>query len=528
MNFTRKELTHLTKNFFRSIFSASFLTVLTVLLLSNCSHAASSNKNSPETTYGVIVDCGSSGTRAHIYEWDTSLDFPDLLNKIEPMRDDKSKDGKAVSMKITPGLSSLKNNPSAASDYMKPIVDFIYEKVPKRSYKSTSIYMMATAGMRLLDEPTQLKILGDIANDLKGKHEFAKVKISVISGSAEGMYQWITVNSKLRRFAPKETDTVGVIEMGGSSIQVTYQLKPKTFSLVIDRLKGSPEAKIAFTNQIVEPELSREAVGYPYKLVSATFLGLGSNSARDAYVDLLIHHKLNRHHWFNQFFFKKRPFLSEESPQLVLKDPCLPTGATEKVERPTKMLDSDQSSGQTVGFNIEAGDETFVVTIQGESNYALCRLQLADLLSRAKNEKLNCKPGQACSMSLLKSKFIPYDHEEFIGLSELYYTTNEMLNISGIYDRTLMIRKGFEVCSKNFDALKSEFSKLFSEDPDRVREECFKAVWIETFLADGLKMPFNYKKLLTVGKINSDDIDWTLGAVLDNSLAIERAAEASD
>lgn len=525
-------------------FLALFAITLFALSLTSPSQAAS--KNGPkiirpyegETTYGVIVDCGSSGTRVHIYEWDTSLEFPDLLNKIEPMRvkdGPKSDASKAVSMKIQPGLSSLKDNPSRASDYMKPIIDFIYEKIPKKSYKSTSIYMMATAGMRLLDKSTQEKILEDIAKDLRYRHEFAKVRISVISGATEGLYQWITVNSKLQRFAPQDMSTLGIIEMGGSSIQVAYQLKLKTWRVVMETLekKDTRELKQIFLDNVVQPELSREIPGYEFKKVfSATFLGLGSNSAREAFIDLLIHHKLDRHKWANIFFHnglfgsKRQPFLDSNN-QVQVEDPCLPIGATEIIDRPKKMLDPAYNSHQSVGFNVEAGDETFKVKIVGGSNYLMCRLQLADLLTRAKREKLNCKEGESCSMSLLQNKFIPYEHVDFVGLGELYHTTNLMLDVAGRYDRLKMIRKSIDICSKKYDTLKLKFHELHEKDPARVRQECFKAVWIETFLSDGLKMPYNYHKTITVGKIHGDEIDWTLGAVLDKSLAIERAAEAN-
>lgn len=440
---------------------------------------------------------------------------------------DESGVSKAVSMKIKPGLSSLKNNPARASDYMKPIIDFISDKIPKKSHKSTSIYMMATAGMRLLNEQTKRNILDDIAKDLRYNHEFAKVRIAIIPGSAEGMYQWITVNSKMRRFAQLGTNTVGVIEMGGASIQVTYQLRSETFRFVMNNLRYSEEAKLAFSDQIVEPELSREAIGYPYKLFSVTFLGLGSNSARDSYIDLLIHHKLNRYKLFNiKFPFFKQPSLDPEKP-IVLTDPCLPKGATETVERPTKMLDPAHNRHKSIGFSIEANDKTFKATVIGKSNYLECRWKLNDLLSRAKKEKLNCKQGETCPMSLLENEFIPYEHENFVGLSEFFYTSDEMLNSAGMYNRWKMMIKSYHLCSETYQELVSKFSDLNKSDPDRVRNECFKAVWIETFLSDGLKLPMDYDKLITIGKINSDEIDWTLGAVLDKSLAIERAAEAN-
>ena len=79
-----------------------------------------------------------------------------------------------------------------------------------------------------------------------------------------------------------------------------------------------------------------------------------------------------------------------------------------------------------------------------------------------------------------------------------------------------------KICEMKYEDLKARFPK---EDSKIRLTACFRAVWANVFLIHGLKMPKDYEKLKTVSKINGADIDWTLGAVLDKSLAIEEAVD---
>lgn len=314
--------------------------------------------------------------------------------------------------------------------------------------------------------------------------------------STEGVYQWITVNSKLQRFAQKETKTLGVIKMDRFSIQIDYELESQTPGLILDRLKYSSKAQSAFLDSIsyLDEKSITGSVSHPYKLFSVTFPGLGSDSARDAYVDLLIHNKLKRKRWFNQFFRKQEPDLDPVNG-IVLQNPCLPTGSFEMLKRPKKMLDAASRGRQTVGFNIKDGDETFTATIIGGSNDVKCRMQLASLLSLAKEERLNCEKAGSCSMSLLVENFIPYDQEKFVGLGAFVDITNEM-GLKYNYNHKDMIKAISKICRKNYDELVTEFSDLNKRSPFKARNLCFYATWIEVVLEHGLKMPSAYENFI--------------------------------
>lgn len=480
-----------------------------------------------DQTYGVIVDCGSSGTRAHIYQWDSILEYPELLHDIGPSRGAK---GEPLSLKIRPGLSSLADNPASSSDYIKPILDFIIEHIPESRHPYTGIYILATAGMRLLDEQTQKDIMTDIANYVKENYRFARVRTSVISGADEGMYQWISVNSKARRFLEKETDsktkTFAVIEMGGASAQVTYQLRRGMEGVQATQLPAS--ALEDYYDQTVEPAISRSnLIEHTYRLHSTTFLGFGSASAREAYLDLLIkeHQKFHSLLAWPTKLFKSCFGLSGMDDEIAdtVDDPCMPVGyLSDRMKKPKAMF---AVRNKTIGFIADEDDneKNFFYKLRGRGNYAKCKRLVERMLKLAKKEGLNCKPHESCTMSLIGTKFVPFKRYDFVAIGDIFHTTNIMLRSSGVYDHNKIVTKTKTICETPYNELQQKYPNL--QDQSRYYLECFKAVWVDTFLVKALRMPEDFEMLKTINSIGGDELDWTLGAVLDKSLAIERATE---
>ena len=73
-----------------------------------------------DTRYAVVVDCGSSGTRAIVYSWPANVSSSaatDIALGVRPLR---APDGRPLSKRIRPGLASVRRNPNEASDYMQP------------------------------------------------------------------------------------------------------------------------------------------------------------------------------------------------------------------------------------------------------------------------------------------------------------------------------------------------------------------------------------------------------------------------
>lgn len=50
------------------------------------------------------------------------------------------------------GISEYATTPGKASDYMYPLLSFAAEHIPKAKHQETPLYILCTAGMRVLPE----------------------------------------------------------------------------------------------------------------------------------------------------------------------------------------------------------------------------------------------------------------------------------------------------------------------------------------------------------------------------------------
>ncbi|PNJ77048.1 ENTPD4 isoform 11, partial [Pongo abelii] len=110
-----------------------------------------------------------------VYCWPRHNGNPRDLLDIRQMRD---KNRKPVVMKIKP------------------------EHVPRAKHKETPLYILCTAGMRILPESQQKAILEDLLTDIPVHFDFlfSDSHAEVISGKQEGVYAWIGINFVLGRF----------------------------------------------------------------------------------------------------------------------------------------------------------------------------------------------------------------------------------------------------------------------------------------------------------------------------------------
>lgn len=459
-----------------------------------------------ELNYGVVVDCGSSGSRAHIFTWNKS----NKVTNIELLR--STLDQKPLNKHITPGISSFRDNPEEVSSYMVPIMRFLSETIPQDRHKDTPISFLATAGLRLLDEATQKKILTTITNDLRQRYNFPNIKSQLISGEIEGIYSWLSLNSRKVYESSDTIKSIGMIEVGGASTQVAFELSPEVENTILKNLDNN-DAITAFKNEQVRLNLgSKQSI----RLFATTFLGLGVNSARESLIDLLVRDNLER--------TGKWPSQSKLSNfEIQLNDPCLTVGSREVIRRPTTLF---RSSQQSIGFVARHQEEEFTARLYGVGNFQECYKLLERVLRVVKNERLNCLPEQkVCSMQLLGNAFIPYDHFAFVGLSEMFFTTDAMMNSAGFFNRSHIYSETNRICATEYNKLLEMYTHHDIKYDDRILYECFKATWILALLNDfGFKMPQDYNRFQTVDRLDGQEIDWTIGAMISEvSLGMDTA-----
>jgi len=131
-------------------------------------------------------------------------------------------------LKLKPGLSSYGKNPPAAQESISKLIDYAKKIVPMSQWKDTPVHVQATAGLRSIPENEAEQVLEEVRNFIENTgFRFERKWAKVISGSQEGINGWMAANYLLGVFssssqsevAPK---TTGVVEMGGTSLQLTY------------------------------------------------------------------------------------------------------------------------------------------------------------------------------------------------------------------------------------------------------------------------------------------------------------------
>jgi Golgi apyrase len=143
----------------------------------------------------IVIDSGSSGSRVLVYSWlnptyVSSVDHfgNDRLPEIVPGVKDESGQWQK---KDEPGISSF--SPETVGQHLKPLLDFAYGLIPKGRRSGTPVYLLATAGMRLIDPEESNRILESACQYVIGNYEFAvdggcERHFRVITGELEGIY----------------------------------------------------------------------------------------------------------------------------------------------------------------------------------------------------------------------------------------------------------------------------------------------------------------------------------------------------
>jgi len=211
--------------------------------------------------YGIVFDAGSSGTRIHVYTWRTggggSKDAFDLVSD--------------ELLKIKPGLSAYKDRPSEAGASLEPLLAFARSKIPAELIASTPMFLMATAGLRLVGEATKDAILASVCGYLGSTGFLFRCEwATLLDGRDEGLYGWVTVNYLLDALYPGGAQPAGTIDLGGGSVQIVF-----------------PTPAVAPSSAPAELSQRLDFGGRSHALHVKSHLGLGLDSARTSLLDLV-------------------------------------------------------------------------------------------------------------------------------------------------------------------------------------------------------------------------------------------------
>ena len=451
--------------------------------------------------YGIVLDAGSSGTRLYIYRWlHNDLARTDSAN-LQTLPELESKD--KWTKKVHVGLSTYGETPQIiGEDHLKPLIDHALQYVPDSLVPQTPIFLLATAGMRLLPQNQQDDILGTVCKYFKNNTKFSipdcDLHVQIISGETEGLFGWLAANYLVGGFdAPGEHEhgkghhTYGFLDMGGASAQIAF-------------VPGKPEIE-KHGNDLKLVRLRHiDGATEEYKVFVTSWLGFGAKEARTLYLSNLVQ--------------------SYEGDGVIeLPDPCLPAGVQ-------LSLDS----------NTIIEDDTTERHLVGTGNFDACLRQTHPLLRL----DVPCE-DYPCMVNGVHVPAVDFEINHFIGISQYWHTTHEIFEMGyddKAYDFETYQARVHAFCSRDWSSIMSSLaSNLYGKkvDAQTAHEVCFRASWLINMLHDGIGIPRvgiegisshspnGTANLLENGRqkgylapfqavdsIKSTEVSWTLGKML--------------
>ncbi|KAL1825238.1 hypothetical protein DCAR_0313372 [Daucus carota subsp. sativus] len=436
------------------------------------------SKGSPE--FYVILDCGSTGTRVYVYKASANHNryvggLPILLSSLpEGLISTKdSQIGRAYNrIETDPGFDKLVHNVSGLTGAIKPLLQWAEKQIPINAHKSTSLFLYATAGLRRLPSSDSDWLLNNAWLIMKNSSFLCQREwIKIISGMDEAFYGWIALNYHLSVLGtmPKK-ETYGALDLGGSSLQVTFENNKNIHNDTSLQLNIGP----------VNHHLSAYSLS-----------GYGLNDAFDKSVF---------------YIFKRLPHITKAdmaSGNIVIEHPCLHSGYKEQYacSHCTSLYEDDGSPLNGEGKMGKGGRPGISVQLIGAPNWGQCNLLAHAAVNISEwsgnTPAINCKMNP-CALP----DNVPHPNGHFYGMSGFYvvYKFFQLTSDSTLDD---VLEKGQEFCAKTWNVAKNSVAPQ-----PFIEQYCFRAPYIVFLLREGLHITDSN---VTIG---SGSITWTLGVAL--------------
>ena len=391
-------------------------------------------------------------------------------------------------------------------DHLEDLFRKARKIIPEDVVQDTPVFLLATAGMRLLPDNQRNELLKQICSYARSHTKFqlpdCDVHIQVIPGEVEGLYGWVAANYLIGGFdSPKEHahgkdhQTYGFLDMGGASAQIAFA-------------PNATEAERHANDLKMLRMRTIDGTSAEYKVFTTTWLGFGVNEARKRYIESL--QKAN-----------------DPIEANVLQDPCLPVGLSTTTKGDVLLPGSKEVNGQTPYLN-------------GTGQFDVCLTKTLPLL-----EKDHICEDEPCLLNGVHVPAIDFDVNHFIGVSEYWHTTHEIFqhdHKDKAYDFNTYQKRVSEFCSQDWSVISNgidhkKWGKMVDEET--AIAVCFKASWLINILHEGIGIPRvgleeipdgqkngtktvldNAKEkgytasFQAVNKIDNTEVSWTLGKMV--------------
>ncbi|XP_057483431.1 probable apyrase 7 isoform X1 [Actinidia eriantha] len=442
-------------------------------------HYYYSNWSQGTSKFYVVLDCGSTGTRVYVYQaavnYKKDGSLPILLRSLPEglQRKPNSQSGRAYNrMETEPGFDKLVHNAAGLRRAMKPLIRWAEKQIPEHAHKTTSLFLYATAGVRRLPSSDSQWLLNNAWSILKNSPFLCQREwVKIISGMEEAYYGWIALNyhTGVLGAIPAKA-TFGALDLGGSSLQVTFESKEQVHNETSLKLSIGP----------VNHHLSAYSLS-----------GYGLN---DAFDKSIIH------------LLKRLPEINNSNlagGNIEIKHPCLQSGYKEQYfcsQCASIYLDGRSSpiGGKKMG---KGGKPRIPIRLIGAPNWEECR-ELAKVAVNL-SEWSDMSPGIDCEVQpCALDNNLPRPSGRFYAMSG-FFVVYRFFNLSSDAALDDVLEKGQEFCEKNWEIAKNSVAPQ-----PFIEQYCFRASYIVLLLREGLHITDSQVI------IGSGSITWTLGVAL--------------
>ncbi|CAF1675672.1 unnamed protein product [Rotaria magnacalcarata] len=450
---------------FVTILSVVGLTVLVVLW---------HKKLSPFQDYALVVDAGSTHSKIFLYTW--PADKSDGLGETSRITQVKACNvpGGAITSISDPTLVNAK-------EYFDSAMSDCISEIPSTRKSRAYIFLGGTAGLRLFNMSNSSYTNSLLASTrayfstLGVLIKAPESQVRIISGSEEGLSGWISTNILMGQLFEnnKPFDTYGVSDMGGASTQISFI---------------SPNA----TNDRFDMTL----FDTQYDLYSHSYLCYGTEQLRLLHLGQLV---------------------NKANGSLRIDEPCLQYGYLQNLTYDNIF---NTPCAQNQYAPLSSLDTSSKFTFVGLGNSTRCSVLLQERLNESVCTSTTCSFNNVYQPKPISASL------KFIAISAWYTTFQNLApNVSLSPDQD----GNFNFSKVNFSQIKAAINAICNQPwsdqlppKDQYRPFlCFNSMYHWTLLEYGYSMnDTNLRNFQIVKKINSNDIGWTLGFMINQTNTI--------
>ncbi|XP_031248275.1 probable apyrase 6 [Pistacia vera] len=379
--------------------------------------------------YGIVIDSGLATARLRVFKF--------------------LGDGQMPFVDSTEARGDLDRS-------IQVLVGFAKKRVPKKEWASTRVQLM-------LNNAAEDRVLEQCRRVLRASgFAFKDAWSRVLEGQEKGMYAWIATNYALGTLGGEPQETIGIVELGGTSLQVTFAMR---------------ESSLAQSAQMIR------FAGVTYDLHTQSLPQFGQEAAWKLLYELQNSTELK----------------SFSSSRVRSNNPCIPRGYELTSSSSDRKLLKSHAAG----------------------NFSACRFEALALLTRGQDKCLH-PPCQILSSFFSSLQDQTTSPENFFYSSEVVaifgiFNTFELRQLFGLVPRTSLFELeafGKHYCENDWGILKNQHRGI--DDLDLLRY-CFFSAFTVALLHDSLGIPLHDKRIGFVNHTEKNPLDWTLGAFIFQS-----------